>query len=118
MDPWWVSVVSPVNGDRTTTLTYLLGFEHEVGLEFLVGTELLKHETQNTPSFSVMQAEWDKFRFEENLDNMMEAVNRTSLSRNKYYFINYSKKEMVNHRPIDQSDTKKTAKSEELFIIE
>jgi hypothetical protein len=61
LDPWWVSIVYLVNGDETTTLTYLLGFVHEVGLEFLAGTGLLKHGTPNAPSFSVVQDERDKF---------------------------------------------------------
>jgi hypothetical protein len=97
LDPWWVSIVSPVNGDRSTTLTYLLGFEHEVGLQFLAGTGLLKHGTQNAPSFSVVQDEWDKFILEENLSNIMETVNRTSVARKKYYFINYGKKAKLIH---------------------
>jgi len=33
LDPWWVSIVSPVNGDHKTTLADLFGFEHEVALE-------------------------------------------------------------------------------------
>ena len=42
LDPWWVSIVSPVNGDHTTTLADLLGFEHEVALDFLCSAGLLK----------------------------------------------------------------------------
>jgi len=43
LDPWWVSsIVSPVNGDHKTTLADLLGFEHEVALDFLCSTGLLK----------------------------------------------------------------------------
>jgi hypothetical protein len=40
LDPWWVSIVSPVNGDHSTTLTSILGFEHQVDLDFLAGTGL------------------------------------------------------------------------------
>jgi hypothetical protein len=92
LDPWWVSVVSPVNGDDTTTLTHLLGFEHLVGLQFMVSTGLLKCGLNNSQSFSAMQAEWDKFIIEQSLQDIMETVNQTSVVRVKYYFINYGKK--------------------------
>ncbi len=62
------------------TLTYLLGVEHQVGLEFLCSTEQLKcGTTKNAQPFSVVKAEWDKFIMEENLDEILETVNRTSL---------------------------------------
>jgi hypothetical protein len=34
-DPWWVSMIHPVNDDEETSLIYLLGFEHSVGLKYL-----------------------------------------------------------------------------------
>jgi hypothetical protein len=41
-NPWWLSIIHPVNGDDETSLFYLLGFEHSVGLQFLCSTGLLK----------------------------------------------------------------------------
>ena len=75
LDPWWVSVVSPVNGDDTTTLTHLLGFEHLVGLQFMVSTGLLKHGLSKSQSFCVFQAKWEKFIIEKSLQDVMETVN-------------------------------------------
>ena len=117
LDPWWVSIISPVNGDYSTTLTSILGYEHNVGLEFLVGTGLIKRVSQVTPSYAVVQAEWDRFIVEEKLQEIMETVNRTSVMRSKYYFINYGKKNKLNHRPIDQFDAKHAIKARQLFII-
>jgi hypothetical protein len=36
LDPWWVSIISPVNGDYSTTLTSILGYEHNMGWSFLL----------------------------------------------------------------------------------
>jgi hypothetical protein len=41
-DPWWVSIIHPVNVDDETSLIYLLGFEHSVGVQFLCSAGLLK----------------------------------------------------------------------------
>ena len=60
LDPWWVSIVSPVNGDHTTTLADLLGFEHEVALDFLCSAGLLKIGPKKK-SFSVLYEEWELF---------------------------------------------------------
>jgi hypothetical protein len=59
LDPWWVSIVSPVNGDHKTTLADLLGFEHEVALDFPCSAGLLKVGQKN--SFSVLYEEWELF---------------------------------------------------------
>jgi hypothetical protein len=118
LDPWWVSITSPVNGDQSTTLTSLLGYEHMVGLEFLVSTGLVKRINQEKPSYLVVLAEWEKFIVEEKLQNIMETVNRSSVMRSKYYFINYGKKNKLTHRPIDQFDSKHPMQSKQLFIID
>ncbi len=64
VDPWWVSIVSAVDGDQNTTLTHLLGFEHQVGLEFLCSAGLLKSGPKNN-TFSVLYKEWDLFIVQE-----------------------------------------------------
>jgi hypothetical protein len=40
--PQWVSILDPVNDDKESFLTHLLGFEHNAGLEFLVVIGLKK----------------------------------------------------------------------------
>jgi hypothetical protein len=114
LDPWWVSIVSPVNGDQSTTLTSVLGFEHQVGLDFLAGTGLLK---LGNPSYCVVQAEWEKFLLEHNLQDIMETDNRSSVMHSKHYFINYGNKAKLSHCPIDQYDTKGQIKARPLIII-
>jgi len=114
LDPWWVSIVSPVNGDQSTTLTSVLGFEHQVGLDFLAGTGLLK---LGNPSYCVVQAEWEKFLLEHNLQDIMETDNRSSVMHSKHYFINYGNKAKLSHCPIDWYDTKGPIKARPLIII-
>jgi hypothetical protein len=99
LDPWWVSIVSPVNGDQSTTLTSVLGFGHQIGLDFLAGTGLLK---RGNPSYCVVQAEWEKFILEHNLQEFINNGNKTKLS----------------HSPIDQCDAKWPIKARSLVIIE
>ena len=41
-EPRWVSIIHPVKDIKTTSLSHLLGFEHQVGLEFLCSTGLVK----------------------------------------------------------------------------
>ncbi len=41
--PQWVSILDPVNDDKESFLTHLLGFEHNAGLEFLVVIGLKKN---------------------------------------------------------------------------
>ena len=64
LDPWWFSVLAPVNEDYSTTLTALLGFEHTAGLNFLVSTGLIG---SSGGDYCVVQKEWEKFIIEENL---------------------------------------------------
>jgi hypothetical protein len=66
--------MSPVNGDNSTTLTSFLGFEHQVGLQFLVGTSLIKRSSGEQPSYLVVQKEWERFILEEKLQDIMESV--------------------------------------------
>ena len=74
-----------------------------MGLEFLYSMGLVKAGNSQNPHASVVvQLEWDKFIQEEKLANIMEAVNRTSVSRTRYYFVNYGQKDRLFHRPIDQ----------------
>jgi hypothetical protein len=115
LDPWWVSIVSPVNGDQSTTLTSVLGFGHQIGLDFLAGTGLLK---RGNPSYCVVQAEWEKFILEHNLQDIMETVNWSSVIHSKYYFINNGNKTKLSHSPIDQCDAKWPIKARSLVIIE
>jgi hypothetical protein len=49
----------------------------------------------------MVQAEWEKLIIEVKLNDMMEAVG-TGVAHSKYYFINFGKKEKLNHWPIDQ----------------
>jgi hypothetical protein len=48
-DPWWVSI-HPVNGDHKTSLIYSLGFEHSVGVQFL----LLKEGHSRNPTLLLL----------------------------------------------------------------
>lgn len=52
--------------------------------------------SRNKPSFSMVQAEWEKLIIEVKLNDMMEAVG-TGVAHSKYYFINFGKKEKLNH---------------------
>ena len=78
LEPWWVSIVHPVEGDETTTLTSLLGFEHDVGLQFLCSAGLLKPGPKK--SYSVLIEQWDLFIVQEKLQEIMETVNKSSIS--------------------------------------
>jgi hypothetical protein len=118
LDPWWISILSPVNGDNSTTLTSLLVFEHQFGLQFLVGTGLVKSSHGEHPSYSVVQVEWEKLILEEKLQDIMESVNHTSVGCTKFCFINYGKKDRLYHRPIDQFASNQPLKAKQLFIIE
>lgn len=72
--------MTPVNSDHLTTLSSVLGFEHHIGLQFLAGTGLIKLHDEKTQSYSVVQAEWEKFILEEDLGDIMESVNRTTVN--------------------------------------
>ena len=47
--PRWVSILHPVNDNHVTSLTHLLGFDHRVGLEFLLATGLIKKGSIRNP---------------------------------------------------------------------
>lgn len=101
--PWWVSIANPVNGIEQSSLSYLLGFEYNIGVDFLCMIGLAKRgHSRNPLSATVVTTEWEKFIEEEQLSNIMENVNKTKVARTAYYFINYGKKENLFHRPIDQ----------------
>lgn len=99
VDPWWVSILHPINGDQSTTLTSLLGYEHKLGLEFLVGTGLVRRGHQENPSYAVVKKEWEMFIVEHDLQEIMEGINQTSVDRNKIQFINYGRRAKLRHRP-------------------
>jgi len=99
LEPWWVSIVHPVEGDETTTLTSLLGFEHDVGLQFLCSAGLLKPGPKK--SYSVLIEQWDLFIVQEKLQEIMETVNKSSISQ-RFFFINYGNRRALFHKPIDQ----------------
>ena len=92
VDPWWVSILHPINGDQSTTLTSLLGYEHKLGLEFLVGTGLVRRGHQENPSYAVVKKEWEMFIVEHDLQEIMEGINQTSVDHNKIQFINYGRR--------------------------
>ena len=80
--PWWVSIAKPVNGIEQTYLPYLLGFEQDGGIDFLCMTGLIKRgHSRNQLAAVVVTAEWDKFIDEQNLGDIMETINKTSISR-------------------------------------
>jgi hypothetical protein len=60
LDPWWVLIVLAVNGDQKTSLTDLLGFEHQARLEFLLSAGLLESGPKSN-TFSVLYEEWELF---------------------------------------------------------
>jgi hypothetical protein len=117
VNPWWISIVRPVKGDQSTTLSSLLGYEHEVGLEFLVGTGLLRRGNQSNASYAMVKKEWDMFIVENDLQDIMEGVNQTSVDHLKTLFGNYVNKGKLRHRPIDQFGTK-ALKKKQLYIID
>ena len=72
-------------------MTYLLGFNHQVGLEFLLVTGLIKKGSIRNPlGYSVLPNEWENFVIGENLKEVMKTtVTVTSVDRSRYYFIHY-----------------------------
>ena len=105
--PWWVSLSKPVNDDNKTCLYYLLGFDQSIGAEFMCSTGLIKVGHSRNPNATIIiKSEWDKFILEEKLHDVMEAVNQTSISGQRHFFINIGDKKMLNHRPIDQFNGK------------
>jgi len=117
LDPWWVSIVSPVNGDHKITLADLLGFEHEVALDFLCSAGLLKIGPIKY-LFSSVQRVGAVYCpiVQERLQGIMEMVNRSSISHSKYFFIHYGKKEKLSHRPIDKFNGNRSWLKKNIFI--
>jgi hypothetical protein len=64
--------------------------------------------SRNATATVVVKAEWEKFVIEENLCNLIEGVNQTSISGMKHFFINIGGKERLRHRPIDQFNGRAT----------
>jgi hypothetical protein len=91
--PWFISIGNPVNGVGNTCLTHLLGFHHEVGVDFLCSIGLLRHGHSRSPNaITVVTSSWDTFIEEEKLGDIMETITKSTVSRKKCYFINYGKK--------------------------
>jgi hypothetical protein len=66
-------------------------------------TGLIKRgHSQNQLATTVVTTEWDKFIDEQNLGDIMETINKSSISHNSYYFIHYGKRSNLSHHPIDQ----------------
>jgi len=106
-NPWWVTIIHPVNGDDKKSLIYLLGFEHSVGMQFLCSAGLVKEgNSRNTNSFVIVSVEWEKFFIEQNLLYLVDGINRTAVSGCRYFFINFGSKSKLQHRPIDQYNGK------------
>jgi plasmid maintenance system killer protein len=114
-EPWWFSTVSPVNGECKTSLTNLLGLEHEAGLQFLCSARLLKAGPKKN-SYSIHIEEWELFMVQEELDRIMEIVNRTSISHSNYFFTNIRNKEKLAHRPMDRFNGRNPKPSKALDI--
>jgi hypothetical protein len=58
--PRWLSIINPVDGLKESCLTSLLGFNYEVGLEFLYSTGLAKKGSSRNPLAPiVVSMEWD-----------------------------------------------------------
>jgi hypothetical protein len=101
-----------------TCLTSLLGFEHEGGVDFLCSIGLIRRGHSKSPNaVVVLTAAWDKFIEEEMLGDIMETITKTSVSRTKYYFINYGKKTLLKHHPIDQFNGKIPKPSKGIFHL-
>jgi len=56
------------------------------------------------------------FIIQERLQDIMEMVNRSIVSRSKYFFIHYGKKEKLSHRPIDQFNGNRLRMKKNIFI--
>jgi hypothetical protein len=75
--PWFISIGNPVNGVENACLMQLLGFNHEVGVDFLCSIGLLRHgHSQSTSSITVVNSSWDKFIEEEQLGDIMETITK------------------------------------------
>jgi hypothetical protein len=91
--PWFISTGNPVNGVENTCLTHLLGFNHEVGVDFLCSIRFLRHGHSRSPrATTVVNSAWDKLIEVEQLGDIMETITKSTVSCTKYYFINYGKK--------------------------
>jgi hypothetical protein len=59
-DPWWFSLLHPVGSDKDTCLSYLLGLDHSVAVDFFCCTGLMKvGHSRNARATVVMKAEWE-----------------------------------------------------------
>jgi len=116
--PRWVSILHPVNGSEESCLTHLLGFEHHVGLQYLVVTGLIeKGSIQNPVGYVVVPHEWEKFVIKENLKDSIEtSATITLVLHSRYYFIHYGHKDKLHHQPIDQYNGKSSQTSSFQFL--
>jgi hypothetical protein len=80
LDLWWVSIA---NGDQKTLLADLLGFEHQVALDFFCSACLLKSDEINC--FQVLYEECELLIVQERLQVIMEMVNHSRISRSIYF---------------------------------
>jgi hypothetical protein len=70
-----------VNDDDKTWLNCLLGFDQAISVEFLISAGLIKvGHSRNPTAVIVVKSEWDKFILEEKVGDLMETVNKTSIS--------------------------------------
>ncbi len=77
-----MSILQPFNGECHTCLTYLLGFQHDVGIEFLCSTGLVKKGYSNNPdAYVIVKGEWNKFIYEQNISNITETISHTTVSK-------------------------------------
>jgi hypothetical protein len=84
--PQWISNLHPVIGSEESCLTHLLGFEHHVGLQFVVVMGLIKKGSiRNSAGYAVLPHEWEKIAIKENLKDSTEtSVTTTSVLHSRY----------------------------------
>lgn len=75
---------NPANGDHKMILPYHLGLDHEVGIDFLSMTGLVrKVNSRNLHCTVVVQAEWANFVVEQHLSEMLDTVNKPVVSQSR-----------------------------------
>ena len=110
--PWYLSIGNPVDGVHKTCLAAFLGYDFEVGVDFLCSLGLLKRGHGRYPNaVTVLLAEWDKFIIEQELGDIMETITRTQVGDKMHYFINYGNKSLLTHIPAAQFNGEKEGPS-------
>jgi hypothetical protein len=107
-EAWYISILNPVDGLDHTCLTYLLGFQGDVGVDFLCSTGLVKKGySMNPDAFVVVKGEWDKFIHEQSIEDIAEPITHTTITKKKHWFINIGRKEKLQQIALDQFNGRK-----------